>query len=156
MSDSPAPGLEGLVKEFNDELSQSLRAFARYCPPLKSTVVGVEKARESVSIRFDQHGDQPGALRLMSRGQTVLSLKVVFRFTWDSTSKHLAVQKSSFNFYPYRNVTGEPLFRVEYVRNPDGYRPSSHFHVHAHRDEFTHLLSFASKLDVEREEKVEE
>ena len=45
---------------------------------------------------------------------------------------------------------------MEYLRNQDSHRPSSHFHVHAHRDEFTHLMSFATRLDVEKQGKVKD
>ena len=74
--------------------------------------------------------------------------------TWDSQGKHLAVEKSSIRVMPYGSDTEAPLFRVEYVKEQDSYRPSSHIHVHAHRDEFTHLMGFASKFDVERTKKV--
>lgn len=49
-----------------------------------------------------------------------------------------------------------PLFRVEYVRNQRGHLPSSHIHVHAHRDEFTHLLGFAHKLNAAKDKKIHE
>lgn len=43
---------------------------------------------------------------------------------------------------------------IEFHCGWDSHRPSSHIHVHAHRDEFTHLMGFASKFDVERTKKV--
>ncbi|MGV0421855.1 hypothetical protein ACUY28_00200 [Corynebacterium sanguinis] len=156
MSEHGEASLEELVDKFVGDLTRSLNAFAGECPPFKTTVVNSSQTRELVNIRFDQSEEAPGALLLKSRGQGVLSLAVTIGCTWDSASRFLAVEKSSFAVYPYDQVTKEPLFRVEYVRGSNKYRPSSHFHVHAHRDEFTHLMSFAAKVDVEKQGKLED
>ena len=91
---------------------------------------------------------------LKSRGSAILGLVPVFNCSWDSSQQFLATEVSSFSVHPFGNARSEPLFRVEYVRSQNQDLPSSHIHVHAHRDEFTHLLGFAAKLDAENSRQV--
>lgn len=155
MDKPDASGLESLVTKFVGDLTRSLGAFAGECPPFSTTVLS-SSPRQLVNIRFEQEAGARGALVLKSRGRGVLSLEVTFGCAWDSAQQFLALKSSSFRIYAYDQATQDPLFRVEYVKDQNKYRPSSHFHVHAHRDELTHLMSFASKLDAEKEGKIEE
>lgn len=141
------------VARFDQDLTASLTAFAGYCPPFEYTRVPFSNG-ETLSIRFAQGDGEPAILSLKSRGKTVIGVKPEFRCSWDSSGSFLAVEQSSFAVYPFAKVGTDPLLRLEYVRNQAARLPSSHLHVHAHRDEFTHLLGFAAKLDAQREGQV--
>lgn len=145
--------LESAVEEFDLELSTSLSVFAGSCPPFEYSWLDTGR-NVSVSIRFQQHSERPGILPLLSKGKAVIGIKPEYRCTWDSTKRFLAVQSSSFAVHPYAKPGLDPLFRVEYLRGSNGKYPTSHFHVHAHRDEFTHLLGFAAKLDTRKSAQV--
>lgn len=143
------------VKEFSDDLGTACRAFTGRTPPDLDSVVLAEGDNSVISIRLKQTNGQPGIIPLLSRGMTVIGVSFEYRCSWDSTNQFLAVQSSTIGVFAFANPVANPLFRVEYRRNPDSHRPSSHFHLHAHRDEFTHLMSFATKLEVEKTKKVE-
>lgn len=144
------------VREFSNDLGAACKAFTGKTPPDLYSRAIAEGENNVISIRLKQTDGQPGIIPLLSQGMTVIGVAFEYRCTWDSTNQFLAVQRSSIGVYPFANPAANPLFRVEYVRNPDSYRPSSHFHLHAHRDEFTHLMSFATKLDVAKTKKVED
>ncbi|AKK06624.1 hypothetical protein CMUST_11565 [Corynebacterium mustelae] len=116
--------------------------------PFEYTYLDNDKAI-TVSIRLEQKDNKPGIVPLKSQGRAVIGIKPEYKCTWDTTNNFLAVENSTFAVYPLSKPGRDPLFRVEYVRNQKSYLPSSHFHVHAHRDEFTHLLGFAAKLNPE-------
>ena len=153
MANVEGRSLENAVEEFDRELSRSLSAFAGSCPPFEYS--WIEGGRgTSVSIRFEQVSERPGILPPMSRGKAVIGIKPEYRYTWDSTKRFLAVESSSFAVHPYAQPGLDPLFRVEYLRSSSRNSPTSHFHVHAHRDEFTLLLGFATKLDTQKSAQV--
>lgn len=106
-----------------------------------------------VSIRLKQHDGEAGIIPLRVDEHAILGLRIVFKCSWDSTKSYLAVEQSSFGVYPRAKANGEPLFRVEYDRHKSSY-PSSHIHVHAHRDEVTHLLGLHRKLNPCNDKKV--
>lgn len=106
-----------------------------------------------VSIRLKQHDGEAGIIPLRVDEHAILGLRIVFKCSWDSTKSYLAVEQSSFGVYPRAKANGEPLFRVEYDRHKSSY-PSSHIHVHAHRDEITHLLGLHRKLNPGNDKKV--
>lgn len=137
--------LEALAQEFNGDLTRAVCAFTGEKHEFAYSWLG----GISVSIRLAETCGESGIVKLKSNGQAVLGIKPVYRCTWDSTSSFLAVSSSSFAVYPYAKVNREPLFRVEYERK-NTTAPSSHFHVHAHWDEFTHLLGSTSRLDASK------
>ena len=148
---------EKLLEAKADELAWTLTDALGYFADndfVLETVIAQSARGNSIVIQFAQKEDLPKVVKLKSRGWPVLGLGMKINCTWDSQGKHLAVEKSSIRVMPYGSDTEAPLFRVEYVKDQDSHRPSSHIHVHAHRDEFTHLMGFASKFDVERTKKV--
>lgn len=153
MADSGGRSLENAVEEFDRELSASLSAFAGSCPPFEYSWLDAGRG-VSVSIRFEQQNERPGILPLLSKGKAVIGIKPEYRCSWDTTRRFLAVESSSFAVHPYAQPGLDPLFRVEYLRGSSRKYPTSHFHVHAHRDEFTHLLGFAAKLDTQKSAQV--
>ncbi|QNE89937.1 hypothetical protein H0194_02575 [Corynebacterium incognita] len=142
--------LKGEVEKFTVDLTESLSYFTNDKVNFHiSSLTG----RKTLRIRLDQGNDEVGIAVLMSCGYPVLGIRPTFYLTWDSSESYLAVDSSSFEVLPYARKTGAPLFRVEYDRHKTTH-PSSHIHVHAHSDEFTHLLGFSRKLDLNNQKKV--
>ncbi|WP_284781368.1 hypothetical protein [Corynebacterium sp. UMB4614] len=141
--------LDTLVHEFVDDLRDSVRAFTGR--DFKFSTEVMEPG--AVSIRLAQHDEEAGIIPLRLNEHAILGLRIEFRCSWDSTKSFLAVERSSFAVYPRDKANGEPLFRVEYDRRKSSY-PSSHIHVHAHRDEMTHLLGLHRKLNPSNDKKV--
>ncbi|KAA8728634.1 hypothetical protein [Corynebacterium phocae] len=141
--------LNKLVGEFTNKLSDSLEAFTGkqyYFDPLST--------RDKIVVRLRLSDDgKPGAVLLHSQGKRILGLQLEYWCRWDSTNSYLAVEKSSFSVFPYGKVEGTPLFRVDYDRR-NTKQPSSHIHIHGHRDEFTHLLGFTTKVSPDNSSKV--
>lgn len=79
---------------------------------------------------------------LLVAQETLLTLMVEFKCSWDSDGRYLAVEESKIAVFPRADTNREPLFRYEFVRAPQGRVPCAHLQVHAHRDAFTHLLAW--------------
>lgn len=141
--------LQRLVEEFIMDLKASIKAFTGESYEFSANAL----TDGGLSIRLEQCNQQAGIIPLTWNGFTILGVRPSFKCTWDSTRSFLAVDQSSFSVHPAARSNSEPLFRVEYDRNKTSY-PSSHFHVHAHRDEMTHLLGLTKKLNTAKEKKV--
>lgn len=143
--------LQELVNEFNEDLTGAIRAFTGKEFNFKYKKIDSDR----LMVRLEQQDQKAGIIPLTWNGHLILGLRLIFKCSWDSTKSFLAVEQSSFAVYPEAKPNNEPLFRVEYDRSKSS-RPSSHFHVHAHRDEMTHLLGLTKKLSVENNRKVKE
>lgn len=144
-----AEQLQALVAEFSADLAATVEAFTGQHFEFSSKIV----ENGSISIRLKQIEDRVGIIPLSWNGHVMLGLRPTFKCTWDSTHSFLAVENSSFAVHAQAKSNDEPLFRVEYDRNKTN-RPSSHFHIHAHRDEVTHLLGLTKKLDSTKDQKI--
>ena len=144
-----AEQLQALVAEFSADLAATVEAFTGQHFECSRKIV----ENGSISIRLKQIEDRVGIIPLSWNGHVILGLRPTFKCTWDSTHSFLAVENSSFAVHAQAKSNDEPLFRVEYDRSKSN-RPSSHFHVHAHRDEVTHLLGLTKKLDSTKDQKV--
>lgn len=147
-----ADKLEPLVRAFHKEIEQSLSFFSSTSPSFVFTDLD-----RNISVRLDEEENgRPGIVPLTSSGYVVLGIKPEFKCTWDDSLSFPAIDQSSFAIYPYANTQRPPLFRVEYDRDRGRKNPSALFHVHAHRDEFTHLMGFGEKLNTKKNKKVRE
>ena len=155
MSSNSDANLANFVAEFEEDLNAAFEAFVGARPELDSTWLDTD-AKDIVSIRLAQKDGQPGVVPLRAKGKAIIGVTIAYKCIWNSNGEYLAVDRSSIKIIPLVGSGREPLFRVEYVRDQDAHYPSSHFHIHAHRDEFTHLRGFAAKLDVERAGKVDD
>lgn len=80
----------------------------------------------------------PTGIVLCVDASPLVTLKVEYRCCLDTAGHYMAVDSSQFEV---RHADErEPLFRIEYNRS-SGWVPSSHFHVHAHRDAATFLMA---------------
>jgi len=141
--------LHSLVSKFIVDLDETVNAFTGKKLEFNATVAD----NRSISIRLKQEEKKASIIPLYWQGHKVLGLRPVFKCTWDSTDSFLAVESSTFSVHAQAKANEEPLFRVEYDRKKNSC-PSSHFHVHAHRDEVTHLLGLSRKLNAENAKKV--
>lgn len=138
-----------LVQQFDAELSSSIEAFTGVRPEFEYTQIN-----DQFVVRLKSTDQSLGIIPLKAQGHVVLGLRLDFKCSVEHGGRVLAIESSSIAVLPYARVEREPLFRVEFVRHQNSDLPTSHFHVHAHRDEFTHLQNFAAKLSVERDKKV--
>ncbi|OFT84033.1 hypothetical protein [Corynebacterium sp. HMSC29G08] len=151
--DSNADALTQQIEAFNEELSDAVEAFTGSSFVFEYSLLH-QGDGDIASIRLSQSEGKQGIIPLFSQGKKVLGVVPEYRCSWDSGGNYLAVESSKFAVYPYGKTETEPLFRIEYVKDQNPNQPSSHIHVHAHRDEFTHLLGFAAKLNPERSNQV--
>ena len=75
-------------------------------------------------------------------GRILMTLTVTYYITWDSLGMFLRVDKSEFEIRA--SGRGEALWRYDYLYSTD-WKPTSYLHVHAHRDEITHLVLVGRK-----------
>lgn len=126
--------LEQAAKEFAGQLERSLSAFADEDVELDVDVLGntciVTNSDKEVCVK-------------VKRGAS-LTLTVRYKCSWDSASSYLKVLKSSVAVVAGPVAESDPLFRYEYVHDQKNDLPASHIHVHAHRDQFTRIMTLAS------------
>lgn len=82
-------------------------------------------------------------LDLAVDGTPVLRLKASFSCTWDHRQAYLAVEQSRFEVLALADT--EPLFRIDYLRSPEGSVPSAHLQVHAHRDAVSYAMTISGQ-----------
>lgn len=103
-------------------------------------------APEAESFRVTRAGrrlvvkqQESARIPLTVDGVALLYLFVQFFCEADSFGQHLAVAASRFQVSALK-PGGNPLFRYEYQRDAHS-APSSHLHVHAHRDALTYMMA---------------
>lgn len=134
MSDDPGSLIEQ-TESFAKELTETVRAVAPTAAVFEiSTVPGRVVVRQSPETGITLTvGDQP-----------LLVLKVEFDCCWDSSSRFLAIERSSIRVSS--PGVGDPLFRVEYLRQPGSSNVArAHLHVHGHRDAITFAMARAGR-----------
>lgn len=131
-----------LAREFTEDLGETLLAFTGEDPGLRARELG-----RAVSVSLPARSDgSRGVIPLHTEEDALLGIIPKYRCTWDGHQRFLAVDSSSIEVVPWVSRSREPLFRFDFLRNP-GSRdiPSSHIQIHAHRDQFTHLLGFSGQ-----------
>ncbi|MCC3762449.1 hypothetical protein K3N28_05120 [Glycomyces sp. TRM65418] len=134
-----------------DELRELAADFAQKLTRRVSAIIDTD-------VRFVAHASHRGSkFRVIVGGPSgsmaviplkvaekeCMELRVQYNCCFDHSNEFLTVEDSFFRLFDLRTRERVPLFRVEYDRNPTRQIPASHFHVHAHRDDFTHLLILA-------------
>lgn len=129
--------LRATIEQWAEELSGTVSAFlGKDC---SFQVREVDKR-----IRVWESADERG-IPLTINGETFLTLRVEYLCLWDSHSAFMAVDESKYEVWAGSGTNAEPLFRYNFLRSPGGSIPTSHLHVHAHRDAFTHVMSSAGR-----------
>lgn len=135
MSETQGDLLREKAEEFAADLTNTVRAaFGDDVAPFTATGLATDKR-----ARFTVSQNPAQGIELRVAGKTRLRLKVEFWCCLDSASAYLAVDDASIRVVMPRE-RGEPLFRYEYLREQEAGLPSAHLHVHAFREELTHLL----------------
>jgi hypothetical protein len=101
------------------------------------------RGRVSVAILGEDMVERE--IPLVIQGQARLRLRVKFQCCWDTGGDYLTVDRSFFHVRPGDRGLDEPLFRYDYVRSATAAVPAAHLQLHAHRDEFVHLLLMGNK-----------
>lgn len=126
--------LEDESQAFAQRISDAVSAFVGQTVPFKATSSG---------SRFVVSDDTEGIVIPIGEGGT-LALEVNYRCELDSVGRYLKVLSSRVAVYAGSRPKGDPLFRFEYVNNQSTGLPAGHLHVHAHRDQFTRVMTLAS------------
>lgn len=137
-----SPTLEGQAQAFARRISDSVSAFVGSPIPFSATASG---------SKFVVTDDQGGVV-LQLGGAARLALEVNYRCELDSSGTYLKVLTSRVAIYAGARAKGDPLFRYEYVYNQVTGLPAAHLHLHAHRDQFTQVMTMASQQGARRRE----
>lgn len=126
-------------------------AAERFASDLTATVRAVDESFEAFKAQLIPETDRAAiqqdpatGIELKVNGKTLLSLTVEFRCCLDSSGRFLAIKSSKIHVFAGNKADRTPLFRYEYVRDPEGV-PAAHIHVHAHRDAFTATMVRSGK-----------
>ncbi|MGL4175730.1 MAG: hypothetical protein ACRCSN_06590 [Dermatophilaceae bacterium] len=125
--------LESQSQEFATKISDAVSAFVGHTVPFKAT---------SSRSRFVVSDDTDGVV--IPVGEGALALEVSDRCELDGAGRYLKVLSSRVAVYAGRRPKGDPLFRFEYVHDQGDGLPAGHLHVHAHRDQFTRVMTLAA------------
>ena len=126
--------LEHESQDFAKRISDAVSAFVGKTVPFKATSRGA---------RFVVSDDTEGIVIPVGDGGT-LALEVNYRCELDQSGHYLKVLSSKVAVYAGSRPKGDPLFRFEYVHNQGHGLPAGHLHVHAHRDQFTRVMTLAA------------
>lgn len=96
--------------------------------------------------------DDQGGVVLQLGGGARLALEVSYRCELDRAGTYLKVLTSKVAVYAGARPKGDPLLRYEYVYDQKDGLPAAHLHVHAHRDQFTQVMTMASQQGARRRE----
>lgn len=133
-----SPSLIDEATKFAADLTGRLQQVLDTPACLNATALG-----DRVIVQVEENGVfAPVPLKI--NGKQRLNLTLKFFCCWDSRNSYLALDESLIHVYPTGKAAHQ-LFRYEYVRSATRSFPCSHLHVHAHRDEFTYLLSAADR-----------
>jgi hypothetical protein len=126
--------LEEESNAFARRISDAVSAFVGQTVPFKATSSG---------SRFVVSDDTDGIMIPVGDGGT-LALEVNYRCELDGAGRYLKVLSSKVAVYAGSRPKGDPLFRYEYVHDQGEGLPAGHLHVHAHRDQFTRVMTLAA------------
>lgn len=126
--------LEEESDAFARRISEAVSAFVGSTIPFKATSSGT---------RFVVSDDTDGIVITVGHVGT-LALEVNYRCELDGAGLYLKVLSSKVAVYAGSHPKGDPLFRYEYVHNQGDGLPAGHLHVHAHRDQFTRVMTLAA------------
>lgn len=125
--------------EFARDVSATTRSvLGEATEPFQARGVSYD-VKANVVVRQDSRR----GLELTVDSVPVLRLKASLSCTWDHRQAYLAVEKSRFEVLALAD--SEPLFRVDYLRSPEGTVPSAHLQVHAHRDAVSHAMTICGQ-----------
>ncbi|CAM2897343.1 hypothetical protein ACSL103130_06515 [Actinomyces slackii] len=91
----------------------------------------------------EKREEDPAPCYLTVENKKLLVLEVSYKVLLGRDSSYLRVEQSSFQVKPLK---GAPFFRYDYMSRPESMAvPTSHFQIHAHRDEVLHAMYVSAK-----------
>lgn len=126
-------------------LQEEAQTFAQRISDAVSAFIGDTVPFRAISSgsRFVVSDDTDG-IAIPVGGGGMLALEVTYRCGLDGSGAYLKVLSSKVAVYAGGRPKGDPLFRFEYVHNQGDGLPAGHLHVHAHRDQFTRVMTLAA------------
>lgn len=125
-------------------LQREAEAFsARLAATLNGVLGTVNAVRVTVvDGRVSVRPADPDGIPLLAEVDEEIFLRLKFRFScsWDGHRKYLAVRDSEFHVLS--EWDDDPLFRYEFVKEPQGDIPVAHLQVHAHRDAIAYAMGY--------------
>lgn len=141
------PRLEAEAQSFAQQLTDTCVATLPACNiGFGARIKPASGARSShawVATFASRENAERLPIALTVGGRPRLNLLVDVYLAWDSAGQFLRTEKSTIRVEPAGRR--EPLFRYDYLRE-SAWKPNAYLHVHAHRDEFAHLI-FEGKAD---------
>ncbi|GAA4895988.1 hypothetical protein [Streptomonospora salina] len=135
MSSSSDQALYDQAAEFADNLT---RTFKGIRPDALSFVAVLHHSGPQVLVAPRDSDGLMQPIEFTISGTVRLRLDARIWLCWDREGQFLAVEDSKITC-SVKERHPVPLFRYEYMRSWTS-PPAAHLHVHAHRDEFAHLL----------------
>lgn len=134
------------------DLARQAETFAQNIADAISAFVGQSVAFVATSSgsRFVVSDEDGAGVVLKLTDAAHLTLEVNYRCELDSTEAYLKVLSSRVAVYAGDRPRGDPLFRFEYVHDQGRDLPASHLHIHAHRDQFTRVMTLAGVAGAQR------
>ncbi|WP_349829250.1 hypothetical protein [Brevibacterium litoralis] len=121
---------------------------AQFATALTKTVSAVARDFEPFTADVVEGGHRAlikqARIPLTVDDRVILVLAIEYRCCMDRTDEFMAIEKSSFAVFPGGKKKREPLFRYDYLREPDNV-PAAHVQIHAHRDAFTATMVRSGK-----------
>jgi hypothetical protein len=141
MSDGDNPPLIDKAIQFAEDLTARI---AKIIPTDQNMSAVLPSGNEGSRVIVAAYrGGREALFPLSIDGVHRLDLSVKLNCCWDRNNAHLAVDESWVHVIPGGDKV--PLFRYEYLRHGVGSVPAAHLHIHAHRDEFAHVLIAGEK-----------
>lgn len=131
--------LQAQAQQFARSLSDLASAFVGHAHPFVATTLG-----ERIVIQSD------APISIATTRRTLFSVTSRYRCTYDSAGQYLVVEDSEIKVFGGCQGKGDPLFRVEYVRDQASHLPCAHLHMHAHRDQLSVAMAVAGTDGAER------
>lgn len=133
--------LEGLANQFAAELNDTIERSLMVRQRFRSSVAG---NKFFVTSHEPENELTSAPLLLSLDDNPIITVEVKYWCIWDRPRQYLATEES--NFVVRVHGVDNPLFHVDYIRDPTAKVPVSHVQVHAHRDEFVHLMTRSKRV----------
>lgn len=140
--------LEEEAQEFAHLLSSTIRLV---CPDALPLAIQIRKRKSRTLATIEP--ENGSAYPITISGAHLLDLTVSYECSISDNHSYLRVEESGIGVRPH-DGSGEHLMRFEYLHSPNSPVPSSHLHIHAHRDAWTFMMAHdgvgSDRRDVKR------
>ena len=143
-------------RQTHDFATQTTATIRTVCPDAPDWIAQVSTHKGVWRATVATPSNEPVDLTVEKK--RLLRLQVFYECTASARHSFMLVERSAFNLLPAHG--SQPLVRLEYIRHPRSDVPCCHLQVHAHRDDWTFVMtrngvgsrrrSVAKRADTER------